>query len=54
MNDVLYRLPSVQGFALAAGAIMTEPMLDAEPVNAYVRQGVKQRVAAAMRRYENE
>jgi hypothetical protein len=43
MHHLMYELPSVQGHALLAGAVLTDPMCDDEPNRAYIHQEIEKR-----------
>jgi hypothetical protein len=46
LDHIKYRLPLIEGRALRAGLIATDPMLDVEISGGYISQEIKQRRAA--------
>ena len=43
LTDIKYRLPLMEGMALRAGLIATDPMVDAEISAGYIAQEIKHR-----------
>lgn len=44
-HHILFELPSVEGWALIAGATFTDPMSDLDPVDGYIKQEARIRAA---------
>jgi hypothetical protein len=48
LNFVLHELPVIQGMALVAGAIATDPMITADIADGYVKTEIAKRRAAKL------